>query len=110
MRKQKTEIEMDKKIPLARIQDDFKDFDERFSTMRDDDVIISTDKILGTDFDGNYRDEIRIEMTEKKAVGESLKAVTDYYGDFSYCFSIKNMIKNVQKNFGLEQPENGKLE
>lgn len=92
---------MDKKIPFARIQDDFKDFDERFDTMRDDDVFISADKIIGTDFDGNYRDEIRIENAEKKAVGESLKSVTDYYEDFSYCFSIKTIYANIKKNFGL---------
>jgi hypothetical protein len=101
MPEQKTDLKPDKKIPYARIQDDFKAFHERFDTMRNDDVFISADKILGTDFDGNYRDEIRIENAEKKAVGESLKSVTDYYQDFSYCFSIRNMIKNVQKNFGV---------
>lgn len=100
MREQKAEIKMDKKIPFARIQDDFKDFDERFDTMRDDDVFISADKIIGTDFDGNYRDEIRIENAEKKAVGESLKSVTDYYEGFSYCFSIKTIYANIKKNFG----------
>lgn len=96
----KQEINLNEE-PLARIQDDLKGFDERFEQMKQDDVFISADVILGTDFDGNYRDRIRIENAEKKAVGESLKSVTDYYQDFSYCFSIRDMIKNVQKNIGV---------
>ena len=100
MQKQK-DVDLTKKIPIATIQEELKDYDNRFKHMKDDDVFISADKILETDFDGNYRDEIRIEMAEKKAVGESLKSVTDYYADFSYCFSVKNMIQNVQKNLGV---------
>lgn len=100
MQKQK-DVELTKKIPIATIQEELKDYDNRFEHMKYDDVFISADKILGTDFDGNYRDEIRIEMTEKKAVGESLKSVTDYYGDFSYCFSIRTMRDNIKKNIGL---------
>lgn len=98
MPKQKIDLN---KEPFARIQDDFKDFDERFGGMRSDDVFVSADAILGTDFDGNYRDRIRMELAEKKAVGESLKSVTDYYGDFSYCFSFRDIIKNVKKNTGV---------
>ena len=87
--------------PFARIQDDFKDFDERFGGMRSDDVFVSADAILGTDFDGNYRDRIRAENAEKKAAGESLKTVTDYYGDFTRCFSFYDIMENVQKNMGV---------